>query len=354
MANASSRTRKTGPDHRADSNGSHANLAERKADPFVYTFRPTELERLRLYLMLVFVFPLRALCFVVFVGLAWILAFIAVYGRPDDSQEPMKPWRRMLKVPVIVLVRIAFFACGIHWVTIKGVRVSSEEAPILCMAPHSAFVDVLVGFVCGLPVTVSRMENAHIPVIGTLFRLTEAIFVSRNEAQSRQWAMHEIRRRAATKGGWPQVMVFPESICTNRTCLIPFKTGAFAPGVPVQPLCIRYPNQHDWVTWMSAGPSLISIVILMMCMPSTRMEVEFLPVYYPSEAECADANLFASNVQSLMARHLGLPIVEHGYEYLQERIATTKPERSLFHFFKQLWRLGFVEMPSSHKSEKDC
>lgn len=49
-------------------------------------------------------------------------------------------------------------------------------------------------------------------------------------------------------------MIFPEGTCTNRSCLITFKCGAFYPGVPVQPVCIRYPNKLDTVTWTWEGP----------------------------------------------------------------------------------------------------
>lgn len=51
-----------------------------------------------------------------------------------------------------------------------------------------------------------------------------------------------------------QVLIFPEGTCTNRSCLITFKHGAFYPGVPVQPVCIRYPNKLDTVTWTWEGP----------------------------------------------------------------------------------------------------
>lgn len=51
-----------------------------------------------------------------------------------------------------------------------------------------------------------------------------------------------------------QIMVFPEGTCTNRSCLITFKPGAFYPGVPVQPVLIRYNNRTDSFTWTWDGP----------------------------------------------------------------------------------------------------
>lgn len=53
---------------------------------------------------------------------------------------------------------------------------------------------------------------------------------------------------------FPQIIIFPEGTCTNRSCLLSFKPGAFYPGVPVQPVCIKYPNALDTVTWTWEGP----------------------------------------------------------------------------------------------------
>ena len=43
-----------------------------------------------------------------------------------------------------------------------------------------------------------------------------------------------------------------------------------------------------------------------MANPLNRVEVEFLPVYKPSEEEKADAELYAKNVQKVMADALGV------------------------------------------------
>jgi lysophosphatidylcholine acyltransferase/lyso-PAF acetyltransferase len=44
------------------------------------------------------------------------------------------------------------------------------------------------------------------------------------------------------------------------------------------------------------------------------MEVQYLPVYYPSDEEKSDPKLFANNVRQVMARALGVPTTEHAYE----------------------------------------
>ena len=46
----------------------------------------------------------------------------------------------------------------------------------------------------------------------------------------------------------------------------------------------------------------------------TYCEIEFLPVYVPSEEELGDARLFADNVRDVMAKALNLPVTNCLYE----------------------------------------
>ncbi len=65
----------------------------------------------------------------------------------------------------------AYYFCMGFRVVVKGEQVSSSEAPILAVAPHSTFFDGIVCIVAGLPSTVSRVENLATPIFGseTLF-----------------------------------------------------------------------------------------------------------------------------------------------------------------------------------------
>lgn len=84
---------------------------------------------------------------------------------------------------------------------------------------------------------------------------------------------------------WPQILIFPEGVCTNRSCLITFKLGAFSPGVPVQPVLLWYPK-----TWQ--GFTRVQALMLTLSQPFTWVEVEFMPVYSPSEEEKKDPHPF--------------------------------------------------------------
>ena len=180
------------------------------------------------------------------------------------------------------------------YVRVKGKQVTAAEAPVLCIAPHSSFFDAgFIYFTNSFPSPVARWEHRKVPVLGcklindcTCFRnivslfpfifslhivdltmFTQPVYVKREDPNSRQNAVREIIRRAKSRA-WPQVALFPEGTTANRSCLITFKpgepyhlrsqtnnslklnlncfyiSGAFIPGLPVQPVIIRYPNTH--------------------------------------------------------------------------------------------------------------
>ncbi|KAM9192239.1 lysophosphatidylcholine acyltransferase 2 isoform 2-T2 [Dugong dugon] len=199
-------------------------------------------------------------------------------------------------------------------VTMKGKIASPLEAPIFVVAPHSTFFDGIACVIAGLPSMVSRNENAQVPLMGRLLRAVQPVLVSRVDPDSRKTTINEIIKRATSRGEWPQILVFPEGTCTNRSCLITFKPGAFIPGVPVQPILLRYPNKLDTVTWTWQGYTFIQLCVLTFCQPITKVEVEFLPVQVPNHEEKSDPVLFANRVRNVMADALGIPVTDHTYE----------------------------------------
>ncbi|MBN3290665.1 PCAT2 acyltransferase, partial [Polypterus senegalus] len=284
-------------------------------NPFLHELHLTAGETFKLVLLGLVLVPVRVLCMVVLLLLAWPFAAFATLRLPTKlSAEPMKGWRRCLSyVAVSVAGRIFFYIMGFR-IIIKGTRVSSKEAPILAVAPHSSFFDGIVCVIAGLPSTVSRSENLQTPVFGRFLRCLQPVLVSRVDPDSRKNTILEIERRATSAGKWSQVLIFPEGTCTNRSCLITFKQGAFIPGVPVQPVVLRYPNSVDTVTWTWQGYKARTLLLLTLCQLYTKVEIEFLQPHVPSEEEKSDPSLFASRVRSIMATSLALPVTDHTYE----------------------------------------
>lgn len=285
-------------------------------NPFVHEVRFTLTDKIKVAVMSVTVFPVRLLLTAFFMLLAWPFAFVANVGRSPLAVETQSWWRKLVDVALRSLMRAMWFCVGFHWVTVKGERAAPTEAPVLTLAPHSTYFDAI-------PVTmtmcsiVSKLESQSIPVWGTLISYIRPVCVFRTDQESRRRTVEEIRRRAHSGGDWPQIMIFPEGTCTNRSAVIQYKPGAFIPGVPVQPVVLRYPNKMDTVTWTWQGPGAFKILWLTMCQFHNPMEIEYLPVYTPSEQEKKDPALFANNVRLLMAKALRLPLTDLSFDDCQ-------------------------------------
>ncbi|XP_069724458.1 lysophosphatidylcholine acyltransferase 2-like isoform X1 [Phaenicophaeus curvirostris] len=283
-------------------------------NPFVHPRRLSAGDKLRAVLQGIILLPPRAICIAVIVLLAWLFASVATFRHPGKGSVPLKGWRRrMIQATLSCLTRTLFSVMGFQ-VKVKGKVASLQEAPIFVAAPHSSFFDAIISALTGMPSMVSRAENLSTPVIGTILSSLQPVSVSRQDPDSRKNTVTEITKRALSKGQWPQLLIFPEGTCTNRSCLITFKQGAFVPQVPVQPVLLRYPNKLDTVTWTWQGYSLKELCIMTMCQFFTRVEVEFLPVYVPTEEEKSDPILFANRVRQTMATALNVPVTDHTFE----------------------------------------
>ncbi|KAK2579828.1 hypothetical protein KPH14_007513 [Odynerus spinipes] len=216
--------------------------------------------------------------------------------------------------PVLCLMGRMTYQAGGMKIVVRGRQATRAEAPILVVAPHSTFMDGGIIYVTGFPSIIVRRESGMNPFTGKLINYTQPVYVWREDPNSRQNTIKEIIERATSKEDWPQVMIFPEGTCTNRSCLITFKSGAFYPGVPVQPVCIRYPNKLDTVTWTWEGPGALKLLWLTLTQLNSSCEIEFLPVYKPSEAEKTDPKLYANNVRRLMAEALKIPVSDYTYD----------------------------------------
>ncbi|XP_078123753.1 lysophosphatidylcholine acyltransferase 1 [Sander vitreus] len=312
-------------------------------NPFVHKLKFTMTEKIKIGLMSVTVFPVRLLLVSSLMLLAWPFAFTAALGRSDFVIEPQPWWRRFIDLCLRVIMRAMWFCGGFHWIKVKGERAAASEVPILTVAPHSSYFDAI-------PVTmtmcsiVTKLESKSIPVWGTLISYIRPVFVFRSDQDSRRKTVEEINRRAQSGGEWPQIMIFPEGTCTNRSGLILFKAGAFIPGVPVQPVVLRYPNKLDTVTWTWQGPAAFKILWLTLCQPHNPMDIEYLPIYTPSKEEKENPALFANNVRKLMAKALELPLTDLSFDDREITLARG-PLRihdlsSLLEFHQLVCRLG--------------
>ncbi|XP_028993638.1 lysophospholipid acyltransferase LPCAT4 isoform X1 [Betta splendens] len=280
--------------------------------PFIHELKLTRAQRIRSLVLGVVLVPLRVLLAAVFFLLMWLIAPLRTAGlSAEERARPIKGWRRWFFHPIICqLSRAVFFSLGFLWVRVKGRRAGLKEAPVLVVAPHSSFLDMLILCPTQLPTVVSRSENASLPVIGALLDFNQSVLVSRKDPESRKKAVSQLNERLTSNGYWPQMLMFPEGTTTNGKVLIKFKPGAFLAGVPVQPVLLHYPNKLDTVRWTYRGTTWTEALWNTTSQLYTNMTVEFLPVYNPSPEEKEDPSLYADNVQKLMAAALGIPATD--------------------------------------------
>lgn len=298
-------------------NSNRQNCANEKLlNPFVHHLElDSTYEKIKTALLTILLLPIRVSVICCFVVTGWLLACVGLYGltEKDLQEKPLTGWRSGLKKYSARLIQLNYLIAGIR-LRVIGKLPPRDIAPILALAPHSSFVDSLAAVYMGGPSIVAKGETSQIPVFGKLINFTQPIYVYREDPNSRHNTIKEIIKRATSKLDWPQILIFPEGTCTNRSCLITFKPGAFYPGVPVQPVCIRYPNEMDTVTWTWDGPGPLKLIWLTLTRPYSFCEIEFLPVYKPNEAEKKDPKLFANNVRAVMARALGVPVSDYTYD----------------------------------------
>ncbi|KAL5105999.1 Lysophosphatidylcholine acyltransferase [Taenia crassiceps] len=281
-------------------------------NPFVHSIHISPARRVQLWLFAVFIFPFRLLFMLTFLFLALFFGELATWRM--DFSKPMTGFRKHVLLPIFIFCgRMLFSSGGFIWVGHKGERASCEEAPILVLAPHSSFYDSLVFLSLGMPSVVGKTETALSP-IGSFIKMTQPILVNRDDPSSRQNTLAEIRRRALSNGKWPQVLIFPEGTCTNRSCLINYKQGAFTVGCPVQPAILRWGYAVDSITWTWDGPGVLELLWLTALQPYITLEIEFLPVYVPNDAEKEDPQLYAKNVRAVMAKAANLPTTELSFD----------------------------------------
>ncbi|XP_065084768.1 lysophosphatidylcholine acyltransferase isoform X1 [Ochlerotatus camptorhynchus] len=286
-------------------------------NPFVHKLIWDDpIDKIKTAFLTVFLLPFRVILIIVCLVIAWTLATIGLYGvtREELMTKPLSGWRRELRHVTAVVMRALFLFGSFNLIRTKGERASPKEAPVICVAPHTAFYDSICVILFGPSAVVAKYETASLPFFGKLIDYAQPIYVCREDPNSRQTTIKEIIERANSKEDWPQILIFPEGTCTNRTSLIQFKPGAFYPGVPIQPVLVRYPNKIDTVTWTWEGPDALQLLWRTLTQFHTFCEIEFMPVYHPSEEEKKDPKLYARNVRNLMARELGIPVSDYTFD----------------------------------------
>ncbi|KAI8470877.1 MAG: glycerol-3-phosphate 1-acyltransferase [Monoraphidium minutum] len=211
---------------------------------------------------------------------------------------------------------------------IRRVRMEPRRSPSLAklgrrprwqvaiVSNHIGWADILIHMSRNLPSFVARDGTQDIRMIGLISRRIECIYVDREkkngggQSNGGVGVGEQVRRRMLHSWEHPEeehrpMLLFPEGTTSNGSHLLPFKTGAFLAGVPVQPIVIKYGGKaRVSPAWESI--SALRHLLLMLTTPFHTATCYELPIYYPSPEEQADPRLYAANVRQYMLDHSGL------------------------------------------------
>eukprot|EP00300_Choanocystis_sp_HF-7_P025201 c26911_g1_i1.p1 GENE.c26911_g1_i1~~c26911_g1_i1.p1 ORF type:complete len:315 (+),score=39.91 c26911_g1_i1:121-1065(+) len=205
--------------------------------------------------------------------------------------------------------RLALFLFGFTF----NVRWRSEAArlnpPRILVCNHLSYLDILILMALFPPSFVAKGPVRHIPCIGLIARAMRCVFVEFDDPSGPgrvSNASAAIQAHVRTEDV-PPMCLFPEGTTTNGTVMLSFKRGAFVPGVPVLPLLIRYPHEHFNPSWEVMRVE--KHILLLLSQVFSRVTIDVLEPYVPTETERLDSDLYAANVCRMMATELGVPIV---------------------------------------------
>jgi len=179
---------------------------------------------------------------------------------------------------------------------------------------HVSMLDIFALYGAGhptkIPSFVTKAGVTGVPVMGPLVRACRGVAVYRSKTAGTGTTQLLIDR--AAKPEEPPVVIYAEGTTSNGSCIGKFHAGAFAAGVPVKPVCIRY-------TYSGFNPAYDVISPLqwmygILGSTGIKIELKYLPIYVPNEEEKKDALLYGRNVRAVIAKELQIPTYEVSFK----------------------------------------
>eukprot|EP00357_Protocruzia_adherens_P003083 CAMPEP_0115040230 /NCGR_PEP_ID=MMETSP0216-20121206/44661_1 /TAXON_ID=223996 /ORGANISM="Protocruzia adherens, Strain Boccale" /LENGTH=309 /DNA_ID=CAMNT_0002421343 /DNA_START=89 /DNA_END=1014 /DNA_ORIENTATION=+ len=196
-----------------------------------------------------------------------------------------------------------------------------KQYPPTVVVNHTSWMDIWYLMTSPFaPSYLARDTIKNIPLIAPIANALQSLYVVRDDSGDRRSALQQVIDRQQViyeKREFPQLCVFPEATTTNGTEHLVYEKGAFAAGLPVQPVVLKYPEApmfHPQYTVISVLPHLF----LMACGYHFELHAHFLPVYEPSPAEKKDWKLFAENVRTVITQAAEVPKSKLSYRDMNE------------------------------------
>ncbi len=231
-------------------------------------------------------FPLALLRFVIIILLTTFCNVLSVFM---DYNIIAPPFSRML-----------IFTAGFYKTKIKNKHLFNEHYNNkILIYNHSCILDgfFLVSYL--YPFSVVIKKNVSM-VIKPIIKCCDGIILKNDGFGTRDITDH-------VNKGKRILMIAPEGGTSNGKGLLPFKTGAFAPLKPIQPVILHYPNKYSNVAWCNGNVLMYFYNMLTQFVNYSSIEV--LPVQFPLPDETAEC--YRDRIRDLMDRRLNIKIIKY-------------------------------------------
>jgi 1-acyl-sn-glycerol-3-phosphate acyltransferase len=174
-----------------------------------------------------------------------------------------------------------------------------EKPPCIIISNHLSMVDILFTLEeFGMTSFVSRANVADFLFFGNFLKQIECILVKPGSKVQKEILKRQLDYYQNVTS--QRLVIYPEGTTTNGRFLIPFKKGAFMAGLPVQIMIINQKWEHFQPSWETIPE--FEYYYRLFTQFRNYVEITHLPIYYPSEDEKKDPELYAENVRKLMAK----------------------------------------------------
>ncbi len=276
-------------------------------------------EVVRQALMLAFVVPIKVIGAMVCLVSFFLWTKVGAVLFPAKHRSDMVAWLGKIHCRLclffIGFVRVRWVAVDWNGETIPSAAGRTEGPPQTyagIVSNHLSWADILVHMSHFFPAFVARSSTASTMFVGSISKAMGCLYVERAKtkndderqdkpkAGSGVSALVKARMEGYQSSGKRPLLLFPEGTTTNGHFLLPFKSGAFLAGQPLQPVIIQYDTRGMSPSWESI--IINRHILLLLCQLTHSVTCLTLPCYVPNEAERADPGLFAANVRAAMLK----------------------------------------------------
>ncbi len=173
------------------------------------------------------------------------------------------------------------------------------DGPVLLVANHISWLDILVMHAARHCRFVSKSDIKHWPLIGTLATAAGTLYIER---ASRRDAMRVVHRMVDALRAGEVVAVFPEGTTSDGIHLLPFHANlmqaAIAAEAPVVPVALQFVDRASGETSLApcyvGDDTLLGSIWRTLTTPGITAVVSFGP---PQHAEGRDRRAWASDLR---------------------------------------------------------